>query len=83
MKTEQAKTRPASEVRFGNIRAAIWKNEGESGPWYNVTARDSLSLRRRSLDQRRMTNSPTVTRSTGGLRQRIPRLLGLSMDEEK
>jgi len=37
MKTEQAKTKPASEVRFGNIRAAIWRNEGESGPWYNVT----------------------------------------------
>lgn len=37
MKPEFAKTRPAAEVRFGNIRAAIWRNEGESGPWYNVT----------------------------------------------
>jgi hypothetical protein len=37
MKTEQAKTKPAAEVRFGNIRAAIWRNEAESGPWYNVT----------------------------------------------
>ena len=41
MKTEQAKTKPAAEVRFGNIRAAIWRNEGESGPWYNVTVERS------------------------------------------
>jgi hypothetical protein len=37
MKNEQAKTPPVTEVRFGNIRAAIWKNEGGTGPWYNVT----------------------------------------------
>jgi len=37
MKNEQAKTRPAVEVRFGNIRAAVWRNEAEAGPWYNVT----------------------------------------------
>jgi len=49
MKTEQAKTRPAAEVRFGNIRAAIWKNVSEGGPWYNVTIertyRDGEDLR--------------------------------------
>jgi hypothetical protein len=37
MKTEQAKTKPVAEVRFGNISAAIWRNEGDSGTWYNVT----------------------------------------------
>lgn len=37
MKNEQAKTRRARVVRFGNIDAAIWRNEGEDGPWYNVT----------------------------------------------
>ena len=37
MKNDQAKLPPVTEVRFGNIRAAIWKNEGGSGPWYNVT----------------------------------------------
>jgi hypothetical protein len=37
MKNEQAKMPPVMEVRFGNIRAAIWKNGGGTGPWYNVT----------------------------------------------
>ena len=37
MKNDQAKLPPVMEVRCGNIRAAIWKNEGGSGPWYNVT----------------------------------------------
>lgn len=37
MKTEQAKKKPVAEVRFGNIAAAIWQNETESGPRYNVT----------------------------------------------
>ena len=37
MKNEQAKSKPVAEVRLGNIRAAIWRNESESGPWFNVT----------------------------------------------
>ncbi len=38
MKNEQARTKPASEVRLGNIRAAIWRNEGKNGVWFTVTA---------------------------------------------
>ena len=34
---EAAKQRPAHEVRLGRIRAAIWANQGDNGPWYNVT----------------------------------------------
>ena len=34
---EQGKKRPANEVRIGLVRAAIWRNEGESGTWHNVT----------------------------------------------
>ena len=37
MKNEQTKARPVSEIRLGNIRAAIWRNEAENGPWFNVT----------------------------------------------
>lgn len=31
------KTKPIHDVRLGMIKAAIWKNEGENGPRYNVT----------------------------------------------
>ncbi len=37
MKNEQARTKPATEVRLGNIRAAIWRNEGKNGAWFTVT----------------------------------------------
>jgi len=33
----ESKTRPVHEVRLGRIRAAIWKNEIESGIRHNVT----------------------------------------------
>lgn len=35
----ESKTRvqPVEEVRIGSIKAAIWRNEGESGPRFNVT----------------------------------------------
>jgi hypothetical protein len=32
-----ATQKPTSHVRIGNIEAAIWKNETESGTRYNVT----------------------------------------------
>ena len=35
MKTN--KTKPIHEVRLGSIKAAVWKNETESGVRYNVT----------------------------------------------
>ncbi|MCB1128794.1 MAG: hypothetical protein KDM81_20020 [Verrucomicrobiae bacterium] len=28
--------KPTHEVRLGVIKAAVWKNEGENGPRYNV-----------------------------------------------
>ena len=31
------KNKPASEVRLGTIRAAIWRNDGEKGARYSVT----------------------------------------------
>ncbi len=31
------KQKPIHEVRLGRIKAAVWKNEGENGPRYNVT----------------------------------------------
>lgn len=33
------KTKPIQEVRLGSIKAAIWKNETETGFRYNVTFR--------------------------------------------
>ena len=41
MKNEQARTKPAAEVRYGNIRAAIWRNEGKNGVWFTVTVERS------------------------------------------
>ena len=31
------KERPIDEVRLGKIKAAIWRNDGSSGVWFNVT----------------------------------------------
>ncbi len=30
-------SRPVQEIRLGSIKAAVWRNETESGPRYNVT----------------------------------------------
>jgi hypothetical protein len=32
-----SKTQPTAEVRVGQIKAAIWKNETDTGPRFNVT----------------------------------------------
>jgi hypothetical protein len=39
MKNEESKTKPAAEVRYGNIRAAIWRNEGKKngGAYFTVS----------------------------------------------
>jgi len=37
MKTQTQKQKPIHEVRLGTIKAAVWKNETESGVRYNVT----------------------------------------------
>jgi hypothetical protein len=29
---------PAHKIRHGALEATIWKNDGEKGPWYSVTA---------------------------------------------
>ncbi len=34
---ELPKQKPIDEIRVEGIRAAIWRNEGEKGPWYAVT----------------------------------------------
>ena len=34
MKNEQLKMKPSAKVRYGNIRAAIWRNEGKNGGAY-------------------------------------------------
>jgi hypothetical protein len=34
---EQSKKRPIHEIKIGLVRAAIWRNEGTNGSWYNVT----------------------------------------------
>ena len=36
-KTTAPKAQPVEEVRIGSIKAAIWRNEGEGGPRFNVT----------------------------------------------
>ena len=32
-----SETKPVEEVRIGSIKAAIWRNQGEGGPRFNVT----------------------------------------------
>lgn len=29
--------KPAHRIRSGAIEVAVWRNEGEKGPWFNVT----------------------------------------------
>ncbi len=37
MAKKQNKVQPVEEIRIGSIKAAIWRNDGESGPRFNVT----------------------------------------------
>jgi hypothetical protein len=37
MPVAETKNRPVHEVRFGRLKATIWKNEGDKGPWYSVS----------------------------------------------
>lgn len=34
---EPPKNRPAHEIRLGRIKATIWANQADNGPWFNVT----------------------------------------------
>jgi hypothetical protein len=36
-KKQSDKVQPVEEVRMGSIKSAIWRNEGQNGPWFNVT----------------------------------------------
>lgn len=38
------KNRPAVEIREGNVKIAIWKKQGEDGPYY-VAGRPQVSYR--------------------------------------
>jgi hypothetical protein len=33
----EPKRRPVHSIRLKNIRASVWQNESEDGPWFNVT----------------------------------------------
>lgn len=35
--SQEAKQRPAHEIRLGRIKATIWANQADNGTWYNVT----------------------------------------------
>lgn len=35
--TEENKTKPVDTLRDGSIKAALWKNESENGPFFTVT----------------------------------------------
>ena len=37
MAKQQNKVQPVEEVRIGGVKAAIWRNDGNSGPRFNVT----------------------------------------------
>jgi len=33
---EATKQRPAQTIRYGRLKAAIWRQESDKGPWYSV-----------------------------------------------
>ena len=35
--TPAAGNQPVHRIRISRIQAAIWQNNGDNGPWYNVT----------------------------------------------
>ena len=37
MAPQDKKPQPVTTLRCSRIKASIWKNEGEKGPFYNVT----------------------------------------------
>ncbi len=37
MAPQDKKPKPVTTLRCSSIKASIWKNEGEKGPFYNVT----------------------------------------------
>lgn len=39
MSSEKPKSnKPAHKIRAGAIEISVWKNDGDKGPWYSVTA---------------------------------------------
>ena len=34
----EANTKPIHEIRLNHVKLAIWRNEGETGTWYSVSA---------------------------------------------
>ena len=32
-----ANEKPVFEIRIGNVRAAVWANQGKKGSWYNIS----------------------------------------------
>lgn len=36
-KSNESKSKPVEEIRIGAIKAAIWRNDGEQGPRFNVS----------------------------------------------
>lgn len=30
-------SKPEFSVKFGSVRASVWKNEGKNGSWYSIT----------------------------------------------
>lgn len=36
-KQQESPVKPIEEIRIGSIKAALWRNDGESGPRFNVT----------------------------------------------
>jgi hypothetical protein len=36
--TDKEKPKAAHKIRAGTLELAIWRNDGEKGPWYSVSA---------------------------------------------
>lgn len=37
----ESKAQPAHRVKIGYVEATVWRNEGDTGVWFNITVRRS------------------------------------------
>ncbi len=62
--------RPVDHIRYGNLEASIWENQGENGPFYSATFSRSFQVdgewkQTQSFNQRDMELLGKLTTDTG------------------
>lgn len=60
---------PIDRVRFGRIEAAIWRNNGEKGPWHAVTLSRSFKDKEGKFQSSDSLSGPDLLIAAEALRQ--------------